>query len=198
MKIEYLPIDELTPYDRNARKHDVEDVEEIAKSIKAYGFNDPIGIWSNKNVIIEGHGRLQAAKKLGLETVPVIRLDHLTDDQRKAYAILHNKIAELSRWDFDRLNAEIEALEMKDFPDFYQNLDFEVTEDPEEEKESSEEETRMLTLSLSEEQYQIVLKVIDFIKENNIPLNHTWGNKNKKSNMIFEGVYLWAQRNSLT
>ena len=152
LKIEYLPIDELTPYDRNARKHDVEDVEEIAKSIKAYGFNDPIGIWSNKNVIIEGHGRLQAAKKLGLETVPVIRLDHLTDDQRKAYAILHNKIAELSRWDFDRLNAEIEALEMKDFPDFYQNLDFEVTEDPEEEKESSEEETRMLTLSLSEEQ----------------------------------------------
>lgn len=109
LKIEYLPVEDLVPYQNNARKHTNTDVSAIAKSIEMFGFDDPIGIWKG-NVIIEGHGRLMAAKQLGMETVPVIRLDHLTDEERRSYALVHNKSAELSEWDFDRLDMELKDI----------------------------------------------------------------------------------------
>ena len=99
LNIEYLPVDQLTPYQNNARKHQREDVGAIVESIKEFGFDDPIGVWGGHNVIVEGHGRLMAAKKLGMKAVPVIHLDHLTDEQRRAYALAHNRTAELSEWD---------------------------------------------------------------------------------------------------
>ena len=83
---------------KNARKHADADVSTIVKSIEEFGFDDPIGIWGENNTIVEGHGRLIAAKKLGMKQVPVIRLDHLTDEQRRAYALAHNKTAEMSDW----------------------------------------------------------------------------------------------------
>ena len=76
LEIVYLKPEELTPYEGNTRKHAPEDVEQIKESIKADGFNDPIGIWGEKNLIVEGHGRRIAAMELGLERVPCIRLDH--------------------------------------------------------------------------------------------------------------------------
>lgn len=115
LKIEYLPIADLKPYERNTRKHGEEDVEGIIKSIEKCGFNDPIGIWSDKNIIVEGHGRLMAAKQLGMETVPCIRLDHLDDKGRREYAILHNATAELSIWDKDFLAEELADLDLTDF-----------------------------------------------------------------------------------
>lgn len=111
IKIEYLPVSELNAYERNARKHGEEDVSAIVESIKEFGFNDPIGLWSDKNVIVEGHGRLLAAKLLGLETVPCIHLDHLTDEQRRGYALAHNKTAENSEWDMPVLESELRELE---------------------------------------------------------------------------------------
>ena len=84
LRIEYLPVDALKPYERNARKHKKDDVDMIVRSIEEFGFDDPIGVWGDKNFIVEGHGRLLAAKKLGMKTVPVIRLDHLTDEQIEA------------------------------------------------------------------------------------------------------------------
>ena len=72
-----------------------------------------MGIWGDKNIIVEGHGRLIAAKEMGLEKVPVIRLDHLTDTQRRDYAIRHNRTAELSAWDFGKLEEEIARLEIE-------------------------------------------------------------------------------------
>lgn len=110
LKIVYLPVGALTPYERNARKHGSEDVAAIARSIEQFGFDDPIGVWGEKNVIVEGHGRLEAAKKLGMATVPCVRLDHLSDEQRRAYALAHNKTAELSGWDFGTLEEELDAL----------------------------------------------------------------------------------------
>lgn len=106
-----LPLDALTPYEKNARQHKDFDVSVIKKSIEEFGFNDPIGIWGDKNIIVEGHGRLLAARELGYEEVPCIRLDHLTDEQRKAYALAHNRSAELSSWDIDTLEEELKALE---------------------------------------------------------------------------------------
>lgn len=134
LNIEYLDIAHLTPYEKNARKHKNLDVDNIAKSIEKYGFNDPIGIWSEKNIIVEGHGRLLAAKKLKMKTVPVVRLDHMTDDQRREYAIAHNATAELSEWDLDILPDELADLDLSEF-------DFEFgIEDEEEEIEIVEDE----------------------------------------------------------
>lgn len=119
LRIEYLPVDALKPYERNARKHAEADVEAIMRSIEEFGFDDPIGIWGKDNLIVEGHGRLEAAKQLAMETVPVIRLDHLTDEQRRAYALAHNKTAELSGWDFGTLESELDALSAEfDMADF--------------------------------------------------------------------------------
>lgn len=119
LNIIYMPLQALEPYAGNARAHGEEDVEAIKKSIEKYGFNDPIGVWSDHNVIVEGHGRLAAAKALGLEMVPCIRLDHLTDEERREYAIMHNKTAELSSWDAEALRKELEDLDLGDFGDVF-------------------------------------------------------------------------------
>ena len=123
LKFEYLPVSKLKPYEKNARKHKAKDVDAIAESIKYAGFNDPIGVWGPDNLIVEGHGRLLAAKKLGLKVVPCIRLDHLTDEQRRAYALAHNKTAELSDWDFSLLDTELEGIEEIDMSLFGFDLD---------------------------------------------------------------------------
>lgn len=112
LKIEYIPLDDLKPYDKNARLHTETDLKTIENSIREFGMIDPIGIWSDKNVIVEGHGRLMALKKLGHEKAPCIRLDHLTDEQRRAYALAHNKTAEMSKWDFEMLDSEIAELDL--------------------------------------------------------------------------------------
>lgn len=116
LKVEYIPTEQVIPYINNARKHGDEDVDAIMKSIQEFGFNDPIGIW--RGIIVEGHGRLIAAKRLGMDIVPVIRLDHLTDEQRRAYALAHNKTAELSGWDFDMMAAELADISNIDMAEF--------------------------------------------------------------------------------
>ncbi|MEE1047189.1 MAG: ParB N-terminal domain-containing protein, partial [Clostridia bacterium] len=145
LKIEYLQISDLTPYEKNARKHEDTDVQTIVASIKEFGFDDPIGVWGEDNLIVEGHGRLMAAKKLGMETVPVIHLDHLTDEQRRAYALAHNKTAEMSEWDFDSLEQELDELsqdfDMSEFG-FELNLDENEPQEIEEDEIPEEVETR--------------------------------------------------------
>ena len=126
LKIEYLPIKALKPYEKNTRKHQKKDVDNIAKSIEKFGMNDPIGIWKD-NIIVEGHGRLLACKQLGMTDVPCVRLDHLTDEQRREYAIAHNATAELSEWDFDILPDELSELDLSDF-DFDFGIDDEAEE----------------------------------------------------------------------
>lgn len=110
MNYENLSISELKPAERNARRHQEKDIEAIKKSIQEFGFNDPIGVWGPENTIVEGHGRLQAAFELGLEEVPVVRLDHLTDEQRRAYALAHNRTAELSEWDLEVMDMELSEI----------------------------------------------------------------------------------------
>ena len=117
LNIEYLPIEALRPYDRNARKHAKKDIDAIAASIQEFGFDDPIGIWGD-GLIVEGHGRLLAAKQMGMTSVPCIRLDHLTDEQRRAYTLAHNRTAELSGWDFDMQAAELAEISEIDMEEF--------------------------------------------------------------------------------
>ena len=113
LEIVYLSPDELTPYENNTRKHAPQDIDQIKASIEADGFNDPIGIWGENNLIVEGHGRQIAALEMGLDKVPCIRLDHLTETQRKDYAIRHNRTAELSEWDTSKLEEEVARLEIE-------------------------------------------------------------------------------------
>ena len=117
LRIEMMPVEALNEYEGNARQHGDIDVAAIKASIEQFGFNDPIGIW-RENVIVEGHGRLQAAKALGMSEVPCIRLDHLTDEERRAYALAHNKTAELSTWDLPKLDLELLGIKSIDMSKF--------------------------------------------------------------------------------
>ena len=114
LEIVYKNIDELLPYVNNARTHDEMQINQIASSIKEFGFNSPIAI-DNDNMILCGHGRLLGAKKLGLKEVPTVCLSHLTPQEKKAYILADNKIALNSGWDFDLLKLEFEDLKSVDF-----------------------------------------------------------------------------------
>jgi DNA modification methylase len=111
MEIIKKPIDSLIPYAKNARVHDEAQIAQIAGSIKEFGFNNPVLI-DKDNGIIAGHGRVMAARKLGLTEVPTILLDHLNETQRKAYILADNRIAINSTWDNEMLSLEL--MDIKD------------------------------------------------------------------------------------
>ncbi len=108
LKIEYLPVKQLHEYSRNAKTHPAEQVEHIANSIREFGFRQPLVI-DKDNVLVIGHGRLLAAKKLGLDTVPCVRADDLTEEQIKALRLADNKTNE-SEWDFSLLDGELDDI----------------------------------------------------------------------------------------
>lgn len=110
MEIIYLSPGELIPYERNAKQHPPEQVEHIANSIKEFGFRQPLVIDAD-NVVIIGHGRLLAAKRLGLDKVPCTRVDDLSEEQIKALRLADNKLNE-SEWDFDLLEEELAGLQL--------------------------------------------------------------------------------------
>jgi ParB/RepB/Spo0J family partition protein len=109
LQVEYLAISDLKPNPRNARLHSQKQLHQIAASITEFGFNVPVLIDSGK-VIIAGHGRVEAARKLGMETVPVLRIDHLTNEQKRAFALADNKIALNSTWDLENLQLDMKEL----------------------------------------------------------------------------------------
>jgi DNA modification methylase len=108
-KIEWQSVDTLIPYAKNARTHSDEQVAQIAGSIKEFGFNNPVLV-DKDNSVIAGHGRLMAARKLGMDKVPVVQLGHMTEAQRKAYVLADNRIALNSGWDTGMLSLELQDL----------------------------------------------------------------------------------------
>ncbi len=118
LKIEYIPKENLKAYRNNAKIHTAEQVDQIRKSIEEVGFNDPIAVWHD-NEIIEGHGRLLAVMEMDeIQEVPIIRLDELTDEQRKAYMLIHNKLTMNTDFDDDLLDAELDDITDIDMSDF--------------------------------------------------------------------------------
>lgn len=113
-RIEVWPVERLVPYARNARTHSDEQIAQIAASIVEFGFTNPILVDSNAG-IVAGHGRLLAAKKLGLEEVPVIVLDHLTETQRRAYVLADNRLALNAGWNDELLAEELAAIDAEGF-----------------------------------------------------------------------------------
>lgn len=108
LKIEYVPLKSIKKYSGNVKIHNKKQVSEIAESIRQFGFNDPIALWNGE--IVEGHGRYEAAKKLEMKEVPVIRLDELTDEQRKAYTLVHNQLNLSTGFDMDKLREELDSI----------------------------------------------------------------------------------------
>lgn len=126
LKISEVETSSLVPYIHNANVHSNLQIEQIANSIEEFGFCDPVGVWENANgelEIVEGHGRVLAAKKLGLDKIPVIYLNALSDEQRRAYTHIHNQLTRNSEFDFDVLQKELDSLDFD-----FESLGFDLSD----------------------------------------------------------------------
>lgn len=158
LKVVEVPTDDLIPYANNANVHTTHQIDQIVASIEEFGFCDPIAVWTNEKgqpEIIEGHGRVLAAKRLGYDKLPVIYLDGLSDEQRRAYTHVHNQLTRNSVFDVAVLDAEIEALDFD-----WEMLGFDELEDytDEETLQSDITPEYEFTESIDEENNYIVLK----------------------------------------
>lgn len=122
MKIEKIKVDEIIPYSDNAKLHPERQIEQIRSSILEFGFNDPIAIDEN-NVVIEGNGRLMAIKDLGFKEVDCIRIEGLTEDQKRAYILVHNQLTMNTGFDIEILNKELEKIKDIDMTQFDLEID---------------------------------------------------------------------------
>lgn len=123
LRIEYIEIKKLNHYDNNSKIHTKEQIEHIANSIKEFGFNDPLGIAGEDNIVLEGNGRVEAAKLLGMKKLPCVRLDHLTKEEQQAYVIAHNSLNLETGFDDGILFQELKRLQEFDFTDFGIDVD---------------------------------------------------------------------------
>jgi site-specific DNA-methyltransferase (adenine-specific) len=148
MNIENIAIKDIKPYERNAKKHDETQIKNVMESIKQFGFAQPLAVDEN-NVLIIGHCRLIAAKRLKLKEVPVVRMDDLTQEQVDKLRLLDNKLNE-SEWDFDLLAEDIPTLDFSDF-----DIDWGLKSNDNKEDEETEVEFSEI---LGEENNYIVLQ----------------------------------------
>ena len=139
LKVETVPTDALLEYRNNAKLHPSEQVDQIAQSIEEFGFNSPILAWHNDDgepEIVAGHGRLMAAKKLGLTSLPVVFLDHMSEEQRRAYMLVDNQLTMNSGFDLDILSVELGEIANIDMAQY----DFDIYLEPEEGKNAAQTE----------------------------------------------------------
>lgn len=165
MQIELIDINLINEYENNVKIHTDEQIEQIIVSIQKYGNNDPIAIDKN-NTIIEGHGRFLALKRLGYTTIPVIKLGHLTDEQKREYILIHNKLTMNTGFDMEKLEKELDEIEtdlsiygFEQFEEFFEEMEEELEEIDEEPKE----ETVKLTIKLSKTEYEAVVNKLETI-----------------------------------
>lgn len=123
LTIEYIEIERLNHYENNSKIHTKEQIEHIANSIKEFGFNDPLGIAGEDNIVLEGNGRVEAAKMLGMTKIPCVRLDHLSKEEQQAYVIAHNSTNLETGFDDGILFQELKKLQEFDFTDFGMDVD---------------------------------------------------------------------------
>ncbi len=197
MEIVKIKIKDLTPYEKNAKLHPKEQIEQIKLSIQKYSMCDPIGVWGKKNIIVEGHGRYLALKELGYDEVDCIRLDHLTDKERKEYTLVHNKTTMDTGFDLDLLADELAELDFSDF-------DFDFSLEDEGEDYSPDEfgddftlpdgdkpEICQMTFTLHQRQKELIEYAISVVKDN---VTETFGNTNGNGNALYEVVKQWAEQ----
>ena len=197
MNIKNMALKDLIPYEKNTKKHDDVQINNVAESIKQYGFVQPIVIDKN-NVVVIGHCRLLAAKKLKMADVPCVCVDDLTEEQVKALRIVDNKSNE-SPWDFDFLADELAEISLDDF-----SFDFGIDTDAEESNYSPDEfgedftlaegdraPIQQMTFTLHDEQAELIKYAMDCVKDD---IQETFGNTNKNGNALYEVVRQWAEQ----
>ncbi|MGI6269808.1 MAG: ParB/Srx family N-terminal domain-containing protein [Candidatus Howiella sp.] len=118
LTIEQIALERLTPYARNSKLHTPAQIRHIANSIEAFGFNDPLAVCGPENIVLEGNGRIEAARLLGMTRLPCVRLDHLSEAEQRAYIIAHNALNLETGFDESILTQELEALRQFTFDDF--------------------------------------------------------------------------------
>lgn len=199
LNVVYKKLREITPYDKNAKKHDKTQIANVAESIKQYGFVQPIVI-DRDGVIVIGHCRALAAKKLGMKEVPCVCVDDLTPEQVNALRLVDNKSNE-SDWDFDLLKDELPELDLSDF-DF--DFDFGLEADGEDYSpdefgdefslpDGDKPEICQMTFTLHQQQKELIEYAISIVKDN---VSETFGNANENGNALYEVIRQWAaQRN---
>jgi ParB-like chromosome segregation protein Spo0J len=190
-KLENVAIDKIIPYARNSRTHSDEQVAQIAASIKEFGFTNPVLI-DKDDGIIAGHGRVLAARKLGLKEVPCIRLGHLTETQKKAYVIADNKLALNAGWDNEMLRLEFVEIDDMGFDldlsgfaaEEIKALQFDDSAEAEmpELKDGDKEPFQQKTFTLHDEQAEVVDNAITLARTN--PLADTGLNENTNGNAL--------------
>ena len=194
LRIEYIPIEDIKPYENNAKLHPQEQIQQIKNSILEFGFDDPIAIWKD-NIIIEGHGRLIAAQELGYKEIPVIRLDDLTDEQRRAYTLVHNKLTMNSGFDIEMLNIELGGIDGIDMSDFGFDLGEDFSPDDFGEDfslpDGDKPEIGVMTFTLHEKQKELVQYAMSLVAND---VKETFGNTNKNGNALYEVVRQWAEQ----
>lgn len=199
LNVVYKKLREITPYDKNAKKHDKTQIANVAESIKQYGFVQPIVI-DRDGVIVIGHCRALAAKKLGMKEVPCVCVDDLTPEQVNALRLVDNKSNE-SDWDFDLLKDELPELDLSD-SDF--DFDFGLEADGEDYSpdefgdefslpDGDKPEICQMTFTLHQQQKELIEYAISIVKDN---VSETFGNANENGNALYEVIRQWAaQRN---
>lgn len=195
MQIEMIQVSDLTPYDHNPRKNDAS-VEYVANSIKEFGFKIPIVVDRN-NVVVCGHTRLKAAKKLKMKSIPCIRADDLSDKQIQAFRLADNKVGERSEWDYNELGGELDDL----LPDFkMEDFGFDLGTDDEFGTDfdlASGDKTTSSTMSfsLSQDQADIIKDAIGKMKGTERYKNYQNDNNgNSNGNALFLVVDEWLQQ----
>ena len=185
MKIEKIKINKIIPYKNNAKLHPPEQIKQIKDSIKEFGNNDPIAIDEN-NIIIEGHGIYIALKELNFKEVEVIRLSHLSEDEKRAYILIHNKLTMNTGFDIDILQAELSCIEKLNMESF--GFGIEICEDNE--KPDEDPEFQNITFYFHKKQADLIKYVLDLVKDE---VKETFKNPNKKGNAIYEVAKQWAE-----
>lgn len=146
LQVEYVDINSINPYPNNAKLHPAEQIEQIKKSIEQFGMNDPIGVWHDE--VVEGHGRLIACNELGYKEVPIIRLDDLDDEQRRAYMLVHNQLTMNSDFDYQLLDIELDNIDI-DMEQF--GFDAEIQEIEKNQQEANYSETISVVIDCENE-----------------------------------------------
>lgn len=195
LEVREMAVADLVPYANNAKKHPKEQIDQIAESISEFGNCDPIAVWHNEEgqaEIVEGHGRVMALRQLGIETAPVITLDHLTDEQRRIYTHVHNQTTINSGFDeqaliedMDNLNADWEALGFEEYmpvTDEGFGTEFELPD-------GDKPNVSQATFILAPEQRDFIM---DALKNATCDEADTFGNVNRNGNALYAAIKEWV------
>lgn len=189
MNIVTLPLTDIHPYAKNPRKND-EAVKNVAASIREFGFLVPLVI-DQSHEIVAGHTRYKAAQSLGMQAVPCVIADELTEDQIKAFRLADNKVGEMAAWDMDLLPLELAdiAMPMTDFgfesisdKDFSENFTLD---------DGEKKPFQQISITVHDEQAKLILAAIKYVYEQNA-VTETFTNENHNGNGLYEVVREWA------